>query len=174
LSGGAVPGGEAIEVEIHEQLSAVYDDVSPESTCQVEGTIYALQQHPRRHQHQHQHPHEPPAGSAPFCLTLRDVLGQLDRVDANPDVCQNVSDRVSRQGLHRLDQVLRVRMPPPPSDPASSEDKIRVASYTSSIRPVPLVRREENSLVCRPRQGIAFYSQLTRRMRPSLTFRMPT
>jgi hypothetical protein len=127
-----VPGGEAIEVEIHEQLSAVYDDVSPESTCQVEGTIYALQQqHPRRHQH-HQHPHEPPAGSAPFCLTLRDVLGQLDRVDANPDVCQNVSDRVSRQGLHRLDQVLRVRMPPP-----------RVAP---------------------PRQGIAFYSQLSRRM----------
>jgi hypothetical protein len=129
---------DAVEIVIREQLSAVYDDVSPDPSCHVEGTISLVR---RRHQ---QHP-QPQGGSAPpFCLTMRDVLGQLDRVDPNDDVCQNVSDRVSRQGLHRLDRVLRVRLPQPPSDSDDDHDDegrlVRLATYHSSIRPVPLVR----------------------------------
>jgi hypothetical protein len=120
-SASARSSDDTVRIAIHEQLSALYDDVSVDPTCQVEGTIYAQ--------------YKSDLKGIPFCLTLRDLLGQLDRVDPNPEVCQNVSDKVTRQGLHRLDKVLRVRMP---GD--SEQDQIRIASYLCGIRPVPLVR----------------------------------
>lgn len=113
---------DTIQVAVQEQLSALYDDVSSEPTCQVEGSIYVKSRSQME--------------GIPFCITLRDLMVNLNRVEATEDLGQDVSDKISRKGLHRSDRVLRVRLPP-----ESGEGEMRIANYfcSSTLRPVPLV-----------------------------------
>jgi len=136
-----------VSISVHEQLSALFDDIS--DGCQVEGTVYVK-----------------PVGELtglPFCITLRDMAGELHKVDLQDAVAQDISDKVSRQALHRSDRVLRVRLLTGSNDGKGEET--RIASYTCSptLRPVPLVRAhpEEKKrrsrcclLFCRPHEAI--------------------
>lgn len=114
-----------VRVAIHEQLSALYDDVATEPKCSVEGSIYVKS--------------KAPLGGVPFCITVRDVLGQIGKITPNTAVCKDVSEKVSRQNLHKLDKILCVRYP----DNVLTGTEIQVATYsgTPSLRPVPLVGR---------------------------------
>jgi hypothetical protein len=127
-----------VHVAMHEQLSAIYDDTSEDPACQVEGSIHV----------------KPSAemANSPFSLVLRDLMGHLksvkDRVggtggtaagDYSYSYCQDVTDKVSRQGLHKSDRVFRVTLPPN----VLSNGEVPIAQYmcSSRVRPVPLVRR---------------------------------
>lgn len=125
---GASAGVDTVPIAITEQLSALYDDVSSDPTWMVDGAVY-LQ--PR-----------PELAGLPFLLTLRDVLGHVNQLSPNTDLCEDVSDKIARQGLHRSDRVLRVRLA------ANTEDhsrggggKVLLTSYQCSkdLRPVPLL-----------------------------------
>jgi hypothetical protein len=117
-----------IRVAIHEQLSAVYDDVSKEPVCHVRGSI-----------------HIKPTSSSisgsdppdPFCLVVRDLLDNIAHLETNSLLCTNVSDSANRTSLHKSDRILRVWVP---SD-SNPEDEISIATYvcTSKLRPVPMV-----------------------------------
>jgi hypothetical protein len=112
-----------VKVYIHEQLAAQYDDVSNEGEMSIEGTIY-VQAMGR--------------SSTPFCIVLRDLLGQIDHVEEQVDVCYNVTDRVSFQGLHRSDRILRITLN---TSTASPFRETIVLKYfcIPTLRPVPLV-----------------------------------
>jgi hypothetical protein len=113
-----------VHVAIHEQLSAIYDDISEDPACQVEGSIHV----------------KPSAemGNSPFSLVLRDLMGHLKNVKDRTDFCQDVTDKVSRQGLHKSDRVFRVMLPPN----VLANGEVPIAKYicSSRVRPVPLVR----------------------------------
>lgn len=109
-----------IQVAIHEQVSALYNNnSSDEPVCTVQGLIHVkpIQQ-----------------TSAPFCLLVRDLMSLIDQFNIRQEVCQDVSQKVSRQNLHHTDRVLRVTLPPNAKETA-------VATYTciSDLKPVPLV-----------------------------------
>eukprot|EP00977_Amphora_coffeiformis_P013648 scaffold3608_cov183-Amphora_coffeaeformis.AAC.35 len=112
-----------VAVAVHEQLSAIYDDVSQEPSCHLEGTI-----HVKSSTDMSRHP---------FCLVLRDLLGHIDVLEDRPAVAKDVSKEISRKGLHRGDRVMRVSLP------STSKGKaVQIARYicTTGLRPVPLVR----------------------------------
>lgn len=115
-------GPVTVRVAMHEQVSALYDDESTDTTCQVEGSVHV----------------KPTADlKAPFHLVIRDLLDQLDRIEVDHEVCRDVSEMISRKDLHKSDRVLRVTVPPNADD-----QEISIASYVcaSSLRPVPMVR----------------------------------
>ena len=115
-----------VRVGVHEQLSAIYDEVSSEGNVQVEGSIHVK---PLKN-----------SLSAPFCLVCRDLLDHIESFEERSQVCRNISDQVSRDGLHPSDRVLRVIL----SDEvlSSSTDGVSVANYSCvpGLRPVPMVR----------------------------------
>jgi hypothetical protein len=112
-----------VKVYIHEQLAARYDDVSNEGEMSIEGTIYVQAMGP---------------SSAPFCIVLRDLLGQIDRIEEQEDVCCDITDRVSSRGLHLSDRILRISLN---SSTASPFRETIVLKYfcIPTLRPVPLV-----------------------------------
>jgi len=120
---------ETIQVAVHEQLSALYDDVSSEPSFHVDGSIFVKA--------------KSQLAGAPFCITVRDLMGNLEEITSLDESTQEISDEISRQGLHRSDRVLRVLFP---QEDTSRGDRsnagVRIASYTCSptLRPVPLVR----------------------------------
>jgi hypothetical protein len=127
-----------VHVAMHEQLSAIYDDISDDPACQVEGSIHVKP--------------SPELANSPFSLVLRDLMGHLKSVkqhrvgggghgtgDSSLSYCQDVTDKVSRQGLHKSDRVFRVMLPPN----VLSNGEVPIAQYicSSRVRPVPLVRK---------------------------------
>jgi hypothetical protein len=108
-----------VRVGVHEQISALYDDTSRAGSVEVQGSI-----------------HVKLTGkiSAPFSLVCRDPLDQIERLD-----CSNISDTVSRHGMHESDRILRVQI----SDEIASlaAEGVSIATYTCvpSLHPVPLV-----------------------------------
>jgi hypothetical protein len=114
-------GPVTIRVAMHEQLSALYDDESADTSCQVEGSIHV----------------KPTTDiKGPFHLTIRDVMNQLGRIEVKPDICRDVSDKISRKDLQKQDRVLRVSLPP-----NAMNQEIPIARYYCelSLRPVPMV-----------------------------------
>lgn len=109
----------AVQVVIHEQMSAFYDDLSADPACQIEGWISVR-----------------PQQKAPFCLVLRDLMTHVDKVEIQSPFCQDISVKTSRKGLHPADRVLRVT-------PEVAQERVSIASYrcVSRLRPVPLVRK---------------------------------
>lgn len=116
-------GPPVVSVALHEQLSATYDDVSPEPSCHLEGNVYV-----RAVTDMSRHP---------FCLVMRDLLGHIDVLEDRAMVAKDVSQQISRTGLHRADRVLRISLPA-----SATRKDVQVARYicTSRLRPVPLVR----------------------------------
>ncbi|GAX19924.1 hypothetical protein FisN_1Lh607 [Fistulifera solaris] len=112
-----------VKVYSHEQLAAQYDDVSNEGEISIEGTIYVQAMGP---------------SSTPFCIVLRDLLGQIDRIEERVDVCCDITDRVSSRGLHSSDRILRISLN---SSPASPFRETIVLKYfcIPTLRPVPLL-----------------------------------
>ena len=112
-----------VSVSVDEQLSAMYDDVSQEPTCHLEGAVHARSM--------------VDMGQHPFCLVLRDLLGHIDVLEDRPAVSKDVSKEISRKGLHRGDRVVRISLP------STSKGKVlQIARYIchTELRPVPLVR----------------------------------
>jgi hypothetical protein len=110
-----------VRLAMHEQVSALYDDDSVDTTCQIEGSIHVKPTTDRK---------------SPFHLTIRDVMSHLERIEVRPDICRDVSEKISRKDLHESDRVLRVTLPP-----NSLNQEIKIARYvcTSTLRPVPMV-----------------------------------
>ena len=140
-------GPPAVSVAVHEQLSAIYDDVSPEPSCHLEGTI-----HVRSTTDMSRHC---------FCLVLRDLLGHIDVLEDRPAVAKDVSKEIARKGLHKGDRVMRISLP------SSSKGKaVQIARYicTSGLRPVPLVRLDSNGNILKnehetTRSSFSFFGQ---------------
>ena len=116
-----------VRVAIHEQLSALYDDISSDPACQVDGRV--LVQTPTS-----KSTTEPIRS---FCLLLRDLFGHLDRCDLKDSVCEDITSTMSPDGLHKTDRVLKIRLP----NDAPANDEISILTYTcsQSLRPVPMV-----------------------------------
>ena len=119
--GAVVPP--TVRIAILEQVSAIYDDVSAEGSVSVEGSVFI--QLPNRR-------------IPPFCLIFRDLLDQVDRLEEKTAVCHNITDKISREKLHRSDTVLRVTLPSP-TDQMESEVSVLNYVCAPSLRPVPLV-----------------------------------
>ena len=120
------PTVSTVRVGVHEQLSAFYDDMSTQGSVHVAGSIHV----------------KPAFGGipGPFCLVCRDLLDQIERLDARTDVCLDITDQTKLHGLqHPTDRVLRVTLPNPLTGPAT--EGIAVANYVCSpgLRPVPMV-----------------------------------
>jgi hypothetical protein len=132
-SRGVPAGPPVVTVTVHERLSAVYDDVSEEPSCHLEGSI-----HVRTSVDVSRHP---------FCLVMRDLLGHMDVLEDRSEVAKDVSNQVSRTSLHRTDRVLRVSLPS-----SATHKEVQVARYICSnqLRSVPLVSNLSNkSQQCR-------------------------
>lgn len=116
-------GPPVVAVAVREQLSATYDDVSAEPSCHLEGTV-----HVRGMTDMSRHP---------FCLVMRDLLGHIEVLEDRAMVAKDVSQQISRTGLHRADRVLRISLPA-----SATRKDVQVARYicSSRLRPVPLVR----------------------------------
>ena len=118
-----------VRVAMHEQVSALYDGVTDEPSCHVEGSIYVQTTKDLE--------------SKPFLLVIRDLDGHVASWKDWPSTCQNVSAVVSRKGLQRTDRVLRIRTK---SDLQTSHsagpEATNIAQYICSepVRHVPLVR----------------------------------
>ena len=113
-----------VQVAIHEQLSAVYDDVSKEPSCQVDGSIVvkSSSQSPT---------------TEPFCLIIRDLLDRIEGLELK-NICTDISrEAADRTDLHRSDKVLKILAPPV----SQLDTEIPVATYTCTpkLRPVPMV-----------------------------------
>lgn len=121
----ALPVNPIVKVYIHEQLAALYDDVSKEGAVSIEGTVYVQA-----------------TGRSPFCIVLRDLLEQIECVEEQAEVCINITDRVSSKGLHHADRVLRIAL-----DTASPFRETIVLKYVCvpTLRPVPLVRFDSSN-----------------------------
>ncbi|KAL7559484.1 hypothetical protein ACA910_010300 [Epithemia clementina (nom. ined.)] len=122
------PSSGWVRVAVHEQVSALYDGVTDEPTCHVEGSIYVQ---PTKD-----------LEAKPFLLVIRDLDGHVASWKDWPSTCQNVSDSVSRKGLHRSDRVLRITTKSDSERPHTvvPEDTL-IAQYicTDRVRPVPLL-----------------------------------
>jgi hypothetical protein len=116
-------GPVTVRLAMHEQVSALYDDANVDTTCQIEGSIHV----------------KPTTDlKAPFHVTIRDTMNHLERIEIRPDICRDVSEKISRKDLHESDRVLRVTLPP-----NSINQEIPIARYvcTPTLRPVPMVRK---------------------------------
>ena len=115
-------GPPLVTVAVHEQLSATYDDVSEEPSCHLEGSVYV-----RATADMSRHP---------FCLVVRDLLGHVEVLEDRTVVSKDVSQQISRKGLHRADRVVRISLPS-----SSTRKDVQIARYicTTRLRPVPLV-----------------------------------
>jgi hypothetical protein len=123
-------GPVTVRLAMHEQVSALYDDATVDTTCQIEGSIHI----------------KPTTDlKAPFHLTIRDVMNHLERIEIRPDICCDVSEKISRKDLHESDRVLRVTLPP-----NSINQEIPIARYvcTPTLRPVPMVRIFFHRMTC--------------------------
>lgn len=116
-------GPPLVSVAVYEQLSATYDDVSEEPNCHLEGTVH-VQATTDMSRH-------------PFCLVIRDLLSHIDVLEDRATVAKDVSQEITRKGLHRADRVLRISLPS-----SATRKDVQVARYicSSRLRPVPLVR----------------------------------
>ena len=118
-----------VQVAIHEQISALYDGVTDEPACHVEGSIYVQPSSDLQ--------------AKPFLLVLRDLENHVANWKDWPSTCQNVSDRVPRKGLHQTDRVLQITTRADDGmSPRSVAEEALIAQYicTERVRPVPLVR----------------------------------
>lgn len=124
LSNAAPQTTPIVKVYVHEQLAALYDDVSNESAVGIEGTVY-VQAMGR--------------SSTPFCIVVRDLLEQIERIEEQADVCYNITDRVSLKGLHHADRVLRITLNSSSTSPFRETIVLKYVCVPT-LRPVPLVR----------------------------------
>lgn len=117
-----IAGPPIVAVNINECLSAIYDDVSEEPSCQVEGSIFVT---PTVDMSRHS-----------FCLVVRDLLGHIDVLEDRTGVAKDITTQITRKGLHRSDRVLRISLPA-----TATRKEVRIARYICSgrLRPVPLV-----------------------------------
>ena len=129
--GSSSPSSGLVRVAVHEQVSALYDGVTDEPTCHVEGSIYVQ-------------PTEDLQAKT-FLLVIRDADGHVAHWKDWSSTCQNVTDSVPRKGgMHRSDRVLRITTKSPEEqrspDVLVPEDTL-VAQYicTDRVRPVPMV-----------------------------------
>jgi hypothetical protein len=116
-------GPVTVRLAMHEQVSALYDDASVDTTASIIGSIHV----------------KPTTDlKGPFHVTIRDTMNHLERIEIRPDICRDVSEIISRKGLHESDRVLRVTLPP-----NSINREIPIARYvcTPTLRPVPMVRK---------------------------------
>jgi hypothetical protein len=114
-------GPVTVRLAMHEQVSALYDDASVDTTASIIGSIHV----------------KPTTDlKGPFHVTIRDAMNHLERIEIRPDICRDVSEKISRKGLHESDRVLRVTLPP-----NSINQEIPIARYvcTPTLRPVPMV-----------------------------------
>uniref|UniRef100_A0A7S2YCF4 MHD domain-containing protein n=1 Tax=Entomoneis paludosa TaxID=265537 RepID=A0A7S2YCF4_9STRA len=131
-----------VQVAIHEQVSALYDGVTEEPACHVEGSIYVQ---PSRD-----------LQATPFLLVIRDLENHVAHWKDWPSTCQNVSEQVPRQ--HRTDRVLQITTRVPkaktPTSTRLAAEEALIGQYicTDRVRPVPLLIKSRvvtNSRYCR-------------------------
>lgn len=141
-------GPPLVGVAVHEQLSATYDDASEEPSSHLEGTVTV-----RATTDMSRHP---------FCLVIRDLLGHIEVLEDRTLVSKDVSQQISRKGLHRSDRVIRISLPA-----TSTRKDVQVARYicTTRLRPVPLV---SGSFCVHARK------RRNNRIKTSLTFLFPS
>eukprot|EP00523_Entomoneis_sp_CCMP467_P012007 CAMPEP_0168717970 /NCGR_PEP_ID=MMETSP0724-20121128/273_1 /TAXON_ID=265536 /ORGANISM="Amphiprora sp., Strain CCMP467" /LENGTH=377 /DNA_ID=CAMNT_0008764461 /DNA_START=8 /DNA_END=1141 /DNA_ORIENTATION=- len=121
-----------VRVAIHEQVSALYDGVTDEPACHVEGSLYVRPSEDLQ--------------AKPFLLVVRDSDNHVAHWKDWPSTCRNVSDKVSRKGLHRTDRVLQIstrceEQKRTTQSPRSLAEETLIGQYICSdrVRPVPLL-----------------------------------
>lgn len=110
-----------VKIVIHEQLTAMYNDFSQDGEISCVGSIFV---------------HPAPALASSFCLVVKDMLSQVQKVDINNDVCEEISTTPSNCGIRNSEQIIKLTL----NKNLDGRD-ILVANYSciSQLRPVPLV-----------------------------------
>lgn len=111
-----------VQIAIHEQLSAMYDDFSQEGAIAVTGSV-------------HVKPTKELKSS--FCLVLKEVSANIQKLELKDKLCEDISDKARDNVIYPSDRILRITLNPKDTD----EEDVLIANYScvTKLRPVPLV-----------------------------------